>query len=319
MKIASRRTPFGDRLCFPEVVPRQLIDIQAAFVRRSQTEGVHRDDALARARRALSGDLPALLQADPELTAVRRVFDWAVDHAGTGDLDEDCLWSDEPGRLGPPIGRPRTIWCMLANFPRERPGAVGAVTSDTAPQRTVRGPQGCLKAISALAGPHDDLRYPAISEKVDPEMELAVVIGPRSRHLTPETAMGAVAGYVGFCDIGSRDVSERDNNRMDRGKGFDTYGITGPWFVTADEIADPHRLSIRSWVNGELRQDGSTAEMFHSIPDQLVWLTEALTLAPGDVLSTGTPLGHPLVRPGDVVRGEIEGLGTVENRVVLDK
>jgi 2-keto-4-pentenoate hydratase/2-oxohepta-3-ene-1,7-dioic acid hydratase in catechol pathway len=77
-------------------------------------------------------------------------------------------------------------------------------------------------------------------------------------------------------------------------------------------------LRIRSWVNGELRQDGSTAEMFHSIPDQLAWLTEALTLAPGDVLSTGTPLGHPLVQPGDVVRGEIEGLGVVENKVVLD-
>jgi len=321
VKIASRRTPFGDRLSFPEVIPHHLIDIQAAFVRRLETSGVHRDDALARARLAIPGDLPALLQADPELTAVRRVFDWAVDHADTGELHDDCLWSDQPGRLGPPIGRPQTIWCMLANYPRERPGAEPsgtATASAPAPARTKRSPQGCLKAISALAGPHDELRYPAISKKVDPEMELGVVIGPRSRGLTPETAMRAVAGYVGFCDIGSRDVSERDNSRMDRGKGFDTYGITGPWFVTADEIPDPHRLRIRSWVNGELRQDGSTAEMFHSIPDQLAWLTEALTLAPGDVLSTGTPLGHPLVQPGDVVRGEIEGLGVIENKVVLD-
>jgi 2-keto-4-pentenoate hydratase/2-oxohepta-3-ene-1,7-dioic acid hydratase in catechol pathway len=314
VKIASRRTPFGDRLCFPEVVPHHLIDIQAAFVRRLETGGVHRDDALARARLAVPGDLPALLQADPELTAVRRVFDWAVDHADTGELHEDCLWSDEPGRLGPPIGRPQTIWCMLANYPRERPGAA---PTDSDKQR-LRGPQGCLKAVSSLAGPCDELRYPAISHQVDPEMELAVVIGPRSRLLTPDTAMQAVAGYVGFCDTGSRDVSELDNNRMDRGKGFDTYGITGPWFVTADEIPDPHRLRIRSWVNGELRQDASTAEMFHSIPEQLAWLTAALTLAPGDVLSTGTPLGHSAVRPGDVIRGEIEGLGVIENKVVLD-
>lgn len=313
MKIASRRTPFGDRLCFPEVVPHHLIDIQAAFVRRLETGGVHRDDALARARLAVPGDLPALLQADPELTAVRRVFDWAVDHADTGELHEDCLWSDEPGRLGPPIGRPQTIWCMLANYPRERPGAA---PTDAGKQRP-RGPQGCLKAVSSLAGPCDELRYPAISHQVDPEMELAVVIGPRSRLLTPDTALQAVAGYVGFCDTGSRDVSELDNNRMDRGKGFDTYGITGPWFVTADEIPDPHRLRIRSWVNGELRQDASTAEMFHSIPEQLAWLTAALTLAPGDVLSTGTPLGHGAVRPGDVIRGEIEGLGVIENKVVL--
>ncbi|MFE2431802.1 fumarylacetoacetate hydrolase family protein [Streptomyces sp. NPDC059373] len=310
MKIASRRTPFGDRLCFPEVVPHHLIDIQAAFVRRLETGGVHRDDALARARLAVPGDLPALLQADPQLDAVRRVFDWAVEHADTGELHEDCLWSDDPGRLGPPVGRPQTIWCMLANYPRQRPAS--------APQQPRRGLQGCLKAAGSLAGPYDELRHPAISRQVDPEMELAVVIGTRSRFLTPDTALQAVAGYVGFCDTGSRDVSELDNNRMDRGKGFDTYGITGPWFVTADEIPDPHRLRIRSWVNGELRQDGSTAEMFHSIPEQLAWLTAALTLAPGDVLSTGTPPGHGNVRPGDVVRGEIEGLGVVENKVVLD-
>ncbi|MFD4548901.1 fumarylacetoacetate hydrolase family protein [Streptomyces sp. NPDC058466] len=312
MKIASRRTPFGDRLCFAEVVPHHLLDIQAAFVRRLETQGVHRDDALARSRLDIPGDLPALLQADPQLTAVRWVFDWAVEQADSGDL-RDCLWSDDPERLGPPVGRPQTIWCMLANYPR-RPSDPDQ-RQQPQPQR---GLQGCLKPPGSLAGPHDALRHPVISERVDPEMELAVVIGHRSRFLTPDTALRAVAGYVGFCDVGSRDVSERDNNRMDRGKGFDTYGITGPWFVTADEIPDPHRLRIRGWVNGELRQDGSTAQMFHSVPEQLAWLTEALTLTPGDVLSTGTPPGHGVVRPGDVVRGEIEGLGVIENKVVLD-
>jgi 2-keto-4-pentenoate hydratase/2-oxohepta-3-ene-1,7-dioic acid hydratase in catechol pathway len=311
VKIASRRTPFGDRLCFAEVVPHHLIDIQAAFVRRLETDGVHRDDALARSRLAVPGDLPALLQADPQLAAVRRLFDWTAEHIDSGVLGDDCLWSDEPGRLGPPVGRPHTVWCMLANYPRRRP----APGEEPPPRRAL---QGCLKAVSALAGPHDDLRHPAISEKVDPEMELAVVIGPRSRHLTADNAWRAVAGYVGFCDVGSRDVSELDNNRMDRGKGFGTYGICGPWFVTADEIPDPHALRIRQWVNGEIRQDGSTAEMFHTIPEQLAWLTAALTLAPGDVVSTGTPPGHGAVRPGDVVRGEIEGLGVIENKVVLD-
>ncbi|MFE9764819.1 fumarylacetoacetate hydrolase family protein [Streptomyces sp. NPDC005808] len=310
MKIATRRTPFGDRLCFAEVIPHHLIDIQAAFVRRLESLGVHRDDAVARSRLDVPGDLPSLLQVDPELTAVRAAFDWAVDNADTGELHEDCLWSDKPERLGPAVGRPRTIWCMLANYPRS-PGT-------SAPPQPRRGLQGHLKPTGALAGPNDALRYPAISEKVDPEMELAAVIGPRSRFLTPEKALRAVAGYVAFCDTGSRDVSELDNNRMDRAKGFDTYGITGPWFVTADEIPDPHRLRIRSWVNGELRQDGSTADMFHTLPEQLAWLTEALTLAPGDVLSTGTPLGHGNVLPGDVVRGEVEGLGVIENKVVLD-
>jgi 5-oxopent-3-ene-1,2,5-tricarboxylate decarboxylase/2-hydroxyhepta-2,4-diene-1,7-dioate isomerase len=155
-----------------------------------------------------------------------------------------------------------------------------------------------------------------MSQRVDPEMELGVVIGRRSRQLTAESAMDAVAGYVGFCDIGARDVSELDNHRMDRGKGFDTFAIIGPWFVTADEIADPHQLRVRYWVNGELRQDGSTAEMFHTIPEQLAWLTSALTLAPGDVLATGTPPGVSSVQPGDELRGEIEGLGVIANTVV---
>jgi 5-oxopent-3-ene-1,2,5-tricarboxylate decarboxylase/2-hydroxyhepta-2,4-diene-1,7-dioate isomerase len=131
--------------------------------------------------------------------------------------------------------------------------------------------------------------------------------------------MKAVAGYVGFCDISARDIAALDDRRMDRGKGFDTFGIVGPWFVTADEIPDPHNLRIRYWANGELRQDGNTAEMFHSIPEQLCWLTAALTLAPGDVLSTGTPPGVAGVEPGDELRGEIDGLGIIENMVVREK
>ncbi|MFL4907868.1 fumarylacetoacetate hydrolase family protein [Streptomyces sp. MMS24-I2-30] len=313
MKIASRRTPFGDRLCFADVVPGHLVDIQAASVRRAETAGVHRDDALARSRHVVLGDLPALLQADPDLGEIRRVHDWAVDHAGTGELGADCLWSDEPGRLGTPLGRPRTVWLMLANFPRgARPGAQQPPRGERPTMR------GCLKSVSALAGPRDDLLHPAISSKVDPEVELGVVVGRRSRHLAQADALNAVAGYVLFCDSGSRDVSELDGGRMDRAKGFDTYGITGPWFVTPDEIADPHDLPIRQWVNGESRQEGSTAQMFHTIPEQLAWLTEAITLAPGDVLSTGTPPGHGTVEPGDIVRGEIEGLGVIENKVVLD-
>jgi hypothetical protein len=133
-----------------------------------------------------------------------------------------------------------------------------------------------------------------------------------------ETAMAAVAGYVAFVDIGARDVAELDNHRMDRGKGFDTFGIVGPWFVTKDEIPDPHALGIRFWVNGELRQDGSSSELFHHIPEQLSWLTEALTLAPGDIVSTGTRPGVSRVHPGDELRGEIDGLGVHENAVVLD-
>ncbi|MCI3238918.1 fumarylacetoacetate hydrolase family protein [Streptomyces spinosisporus] len=311
MKIASRRTPLGDRLCFADVIPHQLIDLQAAYVRRLESKGVHRDDALARSARALSGDLRTLLRAEPTLDTARRLHDWAVAHSDTGVLDEECLWDDRPRLLGSPVGTPTTVWCMLANYPR------GPRASGEAPPRP-RGMQGCLKAPSAIVGPHDDLRHPAISQSVDPEMELAVVIGRRCRFLDTGNAMTAVAGYLGFCDVGSRDVSDLDNGRMDRGKGFDSYGITGPWFVSADEVPDPHDLYIRQWVNGSVRQDGSTSDMYRSIPEQLTWLTAALTLSPGDLLSTGTPAGHGTVKPKDVVRGEVQGLGVIENTVVPD-
>jgi 2-keto-4-pentenoate hydratase/2-oxohepta-3-ene-1,7-dioic acid hydratase in catechol pathway len=312
VKLAIRRTYLGDRLSFPDVIDGRLVDVQAAYARMLETRGSHRDDAIPRSRREIAETLPELLQADPDLTVVRAVHEWASTAAGTGDLTEDCTWSAEQELYGPPVGRPHTIWGMTSNYPRDRQAPP---PENGTPRRRL---QGFLKAPGALAGPYDSLRYPAMSERVDPELELGVVIGRRSRALDRETAMAAVAGYVAFVDIGARDVAELDNHRMDRGKGFDTFGIVGPWFVTKDEIPDPHALGIRFWVNGELRQDGSTSEMFHDIPEQLSWLTEALTLAPGDVVSTGTPPGVSRVHPGDELRGEIDGLGVHENAVVLD-
>lgn len=315
MKLATRRTYFGDRLCLPDVIPHSLLDVQATYARKLEVSGSHRDDAIARSQLEIPGNLPALLQADPHLTVVRRVHDWAVAHANSGDLIEGCTWPYDKASLGPPIGAPRMIWGMTSNYERQRRDPA----SPAQPQGERPTPRGFLKAPSSLAGPYDNVVYPEISQRVDPEMELAVVIGSRSRGLDEASAMKAVAGYVGFCDISARDIAALDNHRMDRGKGFDTFGIVGPWFVTADEIPDPHKLRIRYWVNGELRQDGNSAEMFHSIPEQLCWLSAALTLAPGDVLSTGTPPGVSSVEPGDELRGEIDGLGVIENMVVREK
>jgi 2-keto-4-pentenoate hydratase/2-oxohepta-3-ene-1,7-dioic acid hydratase in catechol pathway len=308
VKLTIRRTYLGDRLCFPGLVPDRLVDVQAAYACQLEKSGAHREDAIARSRRAIAPDLPDLLQADPGLTTVRQVFERA---GADGDsLPEDCTWSGDGAVLGPPVGRPATVWGMTGNYPRSR-----QVTPEGRSEPP-RNATGFLKASGSLAGAYDDLRYPAISHQVEPELELAVVVGKRSHGLTVENAMDAVAGYVTFCDVSARDINELDNRRLDRGKGFDTFGIVGPWFVTADEIPDPHRLHIRYWVNGELRQDGSTAEMFRSIPEQLAWLTSALTLVPGDVLSTGTPPGVGSVQPGDKLRGEIEGLGVIANTVV---
>ena len=310
MKLAVRRTYLGDRLCFPDVLQNRLVDVQAVYAHQLMRGGTHRDDAIERSRREIAADLPALLRADPDLALVRKVAEQAVTAAELGELPQGCTWSAEPAELGPPIGWPRTVWGTSANYPRTRSGP------DPRTEDGIPGPAGFLKSVSSLAGPHDDIRYPAVSRRVDPELELGVVIGRRAHRLSARNAMDAVAGYVSFVDISARDIGEADNRRLDRAKGFDTFGIVGPWFVTADEIVDPHRLSIRLWVNGELRQDGSTAEMFHPIPEQLAWLTSALTLVPGDVLSTGTPPGVSSIRPCDQLRGEIEGLGVVATTVV---
>jgi 2-keto-4-pentenoate hydratase/2-oxohepta-3-ene-1,7-dioic acid hydratase in catechol pathway len=308
VKLAIGRTYFGNRLCFPDVFPRRLVDVQAAYAWQLEGQDADRDDAIARSQREIPAELPALLRADPSLAVVRRVREQVADGDG---LPEGCTWPADEILLGPPVGHPATFWDMSSNYPRKRANAASPGPREDPPQLS-----GYLKAACSLAGPYDDLVYPAISEQVAPEMELAVVIGKRSRGLDVKTAMDAVAGYVGFCDVGARDVSAADGRRADRSKGFETFSIVGPWFVTADEIPDPHCLRIRYWVNGELRQDGTTGEMFHTIPEQLAWLTSALTLAPGDVVATGTPPGVSSVLPGDELRGEVEGLGIIANRVI---
>jgi 2-keto-4-pentenoate hydratase/2-oxohepta-3-ene-1,7-dioic acid hydratase in catechol pathway len=242
VKIVARRTYFGDRLCFPEVIPGRLLDVQAAYARKLEVSGSHRDDAISRSALAVPGSLPALLQVDAQLDVARRVLDWTVARADSGDLQEGCTWPDDRTALGPPIGSPHTIWGMTGNYERHRRDPASPPKPDEGQKPA---PRGFLKAPSSLAGPYDDVRYPHISERVEPEMELAVVIGSRCRGLDPASAMKAVAGYVAFCDISARDVSALDGSRMDRAKGFDTFGIVGPWFVTADEIPDPHRLRIR--------------------------------------------------------------------------
>jgi 5-oxopent-3-ene-1,2,5-tricarboxylate decarboxylase/2-hydroxyhepta-2,4-diene-1,7-dioate isomerase len=316
LKIAVRRTYFGDRLCFPDVVPHDLVDLRAAYARKLVLEGAAREDAVARAERAIAPDLPALLREDPDLVLVRELHDWATARAGDGDLHDGCTWLHVPKLLGPPVGTPRMVWGMTANYPRlpadpqapALPGTTG-----------VPRPRGFIKAPGALIGPRDAIRYPAASSQVEPEIELGVVIGRRCRGLERTTAMDAVAGYVVFGDLGARDIGALDERMLDRAKGFDTFGVVGPWFVTADEIPDPHKLRIRSWVNGEPRQDAYTDGMLHDIPEQLVWLSSALTLCPGDVLSTGTPAGVAPIEPGDVLRGEIEGLGVIENAVLREQ
>jgi 2-keto-4-pentenoate hydratase/2-oxohepta-3-ene-1,7-dioic acid hydratase in catechol pathway len=178
------------------------------------------------------------------------------------------------------------------------------------------------KQSTCAVGSGDAIHVPKASAIVDYEGELAFVIGTRCRHVPKERAEEVIAGYTICNDVSVRDWQTRTPT-MTMGKSFDTHGPLGPWVVTPDELGDPHRLSLRTWVNDELRQDGKTDDLIYDCFDMVEHLTTAFTLEPGDVISTGTPAGvgiamQPpgLLKAGDVVRIEIEGIGVLENPVI---
>lgn len=179
------------------------------------------------------------------------------------------------------------------------------------------------KQVSSLNDPYGDIVKPLESDALDYEIELGVVIGTRTRRIAKEDALTAVAGYVVANDVSVRDWLQKLSPTFILGKGWDTHGPLGPWLTTADEVADPHALRMTLTVNGEVRQDHLTDDMIYDIADQISYLSTVMTLMPGDVLLTGTPqgIGAPtgnFLKPGDVVRAEIEGLGAIENRVVAE-
>lgn len=180
------------------------------------------------------------------------------------------------------------------------------------------------KQVSCVNGPYDPVQMPKVSEQLDYEAELGVVIGRRCRHVPAAEARTVIAGYLVVNDVSVRDWQRRSPT-MTLGKSFNTTGPIGPWIVTDDEVADPHALSMRMLVNGEVRQQTSTGDMIHNIYEQIAYLSTVMTLEPGDLIATGTPSGvgvamtpPSFLRIGDVMRVEIDGIGHIENRVVAE-
>ena len=177
------------------------------------------------------------------------------------------------------------------------------------------------KQTTCLAGPYDSID-PGVTEKLDYEVELGVVIGKPAKGVSETSAKDHVFGYFIANDVSARDW-QLHSPTFTLGKSFDTHGPIGPWIVTADEVEDPHALTIRCLVNGQVRQESKTSEMIFDIWKQISYLSIAFTLEPGDLLATGTPEGvgvgmQPPVflQPGDIVRCEIDGFGAIENTVV---
>ena len=177
------------------------------------------------------------------------------------------------------------------------------------------------KQVTCITGPYADVDVPSSApDMVDYEAELGVVIGKRCRHVTRENARSVIAGYFVCNDVTARDWQFRSPT-FTLGKSFDTHGPIGPWITTDDEIEDPHALTLTLTLNGEERQRSSTGDMIYNIYDQIAYLTEVMTLEPGDVIATGTPAGvgiagNRFMKAGDVVRVAIDGLGAIENRFV---
>jgi 2-keto-4-pentenoate hydratase/2-oxohepta-3-ene-1,7-dioic acid hydratase in catechol pathway len=216
-------------------------------------------------------------------------------------------------RLGPPIARPSKIVCVGLNFRDHAAESNQALPSE---------PVLFFKATSALAGPDDDVRIPRGSTKTDWEVELAVVIGKRASYVEKQDAMTHVAGYVLHNDYSEREFQIERGGQWVKGKSCDTFAPLGPFLATADEIPDPHALRMWLKVNGETKQNGTSAEMVFDVPTLVSYISGFMTLLPGDVISTGTPagvgLGHrpPVyLRDGDVVELGIDGLGTQRQRL----
>lgn len=169
-----------------------------------------------------------------------------------------------------------------------------------------------FKPPSSVIGPLKPIVYPLLSQQVDYEGELAVVIGQRVRNVSPEKARDFVLGYTCGNDVTARDL-QRQDDQWTRAKGSDTFCPLGPYIVTD---LDPAHLAIRTWVNGEIRQSASTADMVFSVAELIAYISQVMTLEPGDVILTGTPAGVGPLQPGDVVEVEIEGIGTLRNPVV---
>jgi 5-oxopent-3-ene-1,2,5-tricarboxylate decarboxylase/2-hydroxyhepta-2,4-diene-1,7-dioate isomerase len=222
--------------------------------------------------------------------------------------DTGTLHHPERVRYLPPV-TPRTVLGLALNY------------ADHAAELAMQKPSTpalFLKPLGALVGHREPVVYPRGATYCHYETELAVVVGRTARRVRVGEAWDYIAGYTVANDFTCRDFVTNVFRPPVKAKGFDTFGPLGPFLVTPDEVGDPARLTLRTYVNGDLRQEGTTEDLIVSIPEIIAYVTAFMTLQAGDVILTGTPRGISPVYPGDVMRSEVEGVGVLENPVVAD-
>lgn len=229
--------------------------------------------------------------------------------AALGALDASRLppVEGEP-RLGCPVGGVGKIVCVGLNYADHAREAGMPIPAE---------PVLFMKAITALSGPNDPVRIPPGAQKTDWEVELGVVIGTRASHVRKDTALQHVAGYVLANDVSERAYQSERGGQWDKGKSYDSFAPIGPWLVTTDELPDPHAIGLWLEVNGQRVQDGNTRNFIFDVPTVLAYISQFMSLEPGDIVLTGTPHGVGLgqkptpwfLKPGDVMRLGAAGLG----------
>jgi 2,4-didehydro-3-deoxy-L-rhamnonate hydrolase len=270
---------------------------------------------------AAGAEKPGLFQDEKYYDLSGHIHDYDEAFFAGGGLDrlrslveQESLPEVSVDRLGSPVARPSKIVCIGLNYLDHANETGAAVPTE---------PVLFLKSTTAIAGPFDSVMIPKGSEKTDWEVELAVIIGQTARYVSEDEAMQYVAGYCLHNDISERAFQLERGGTWDKGKGCDTFAPLGPWLVTADEMADPHQLSMWLTVNGQSMQHSSTANLIFNIPVLISYVSQFMTLLPGDIISTGTPAGVGLgmnppvfLQPGDQMELGIEGLGISMQSVI---
>lgn len=219
-------------------------------------------------------------------------------------------------RLGPPVADPEKILCLGYNYAEHASESEIAVPV---------APNIFAKFRNCLVGPNDEVVMPNVSKAIDYEGELAVVIGRRCRHVSTAVALSYLAGYTIMNDVTARDLQFR-TTQYTAGKALDTFAPMGPGILPASEIPDPQKVQIQTRLNGELVQDGNTSEMVFPVAETISFISQLMTLEPGDIIATGTPVGvgykrtPPLfLKAGDTVEISIEGIGSIRNQLVASR
>ncbi|MDG1273491.1 MAG: fumarylacetoacetate hydrolase family protein [Alphaproteobacteria bacterium] len=271
----------------------------------AEKPGVVDDNGEIRDLSGIIGDIDSSALSDQVLQKLRDT-----------DLSKLSIVS-EGSRIGACVGNIGKMICIGLNYSDH-----AAETGATPPPEPII----FMKANSAICGPNDDVRIPKTSEKTDWEVELGFVIGKEAKYVSEAKAMEHVAGYCIVNDVSERSFQAERSGQWTKGKSCDTFGPTGPWMVTRDEIANPQNLKMTLDVNGKRYQDGSTSTMIFGVEFLVHYLSQFFTLYPGDVISTGTPPGVGLgvkpnpvfLKPGDEMRLSIEGLGEQHQKCVAD-